>query len=171
MPKYVAAIDQGTTSTRCILFDHAGNIVATDQKEHRQIYPKPGWVEHDALEIWENTQRVVRAALDKSGTDVADIAAIGITNQREVKDAFALKTDPHYTHSEIAVMAQRKKIVHLDDLVLRRTLLAYLGQLTRPLLVELSIALGDSLGWDGAQKKAEVMRTLETLADRHGVQL
>ena len=83
MPKYVAAIDQGTTSTRCILFDHAGHIVAADQKEHQQIYPKPGWVEHDALEIWERTQRVVRQALDKSGTDVTDIAAIGITNQRE----------------------------------------------------------------------------------------
>ncbi|MFA5873355.1 MAG: FGGY family carbohydrate kinase, partial [Anaerolineales bacterium] len=83
MPKYVAAIDQGTTSTRCILFDYAGDIIAVDQKEHEQIYPKPGWVEHDALEIWERTQRVVRGALDKSGGDVADIAAIGITNQRE----------------------------------------------------------------------------------------
>jgi len=83
MPKYVAAIDQGTTSTRCILFDHAGDIIAVDQKEHEQIYPKPGWVEHDALEIWERTQRVVRGALDKSGANVADIAAIGITNQRE----------------------------------------------------------------------------------------
>jgi glycerol kinase len=83
MPKYVAAIDQGTTSTRCILFDHAGNIVAADQKEHEQIYPQPGWVEHDALEIWERTQRVVRGALEKSGANVADIAAIGITNQRE----------------------------------------------------------------------------------------
>jgi glycerol kinase len=83
MPKFVAAIDQGTTSTRCILFDHAGNIVTVDQKEHEQIYPKPGWVEHDALEIWERTQRVVRGALDKSGADLADIAAIGITNQRE----------------------------------------------------------------------------------------
>ena len=83
MPKYVAAIDQGTTSTRCILFDHGGNIVAVDQKEHEQIYPKPGWVEHDGLEIWERTQRVVRSALEKSGAAVADIAAIGITNQRE----------------------------------------------------------------------------------------
>jgi glycerol kinase len=83
MPKYVAAIDQGTTSTRCILFNRAGNIVAVDQKEHEQIYPKPGWVEHDALEIWERTQRVIRGALEKSGAEVADIAAIGITNQRE----------------------------------------------------------------------------------------
>jgi glycerol kinase len=83
MPKYVAAIDQGTTSTRCILFDHTGSIVGADQKEHEQIYPKPGWVEHDALEIWENTQGVVRGALDKSGVNVADFASIGITNQRE----------------------------------------------------------------------------------------
>ena len=87
------------------------------------------------------------------------------------KDAFALKTDPIYTRSEIDRLAKREKIVHLDDLVLRRTLLAYLGQLTRPLLVELSLALGDSLGWDATQKKAEVLRTLEILADRHGVQL
>jgi glycerol kinase len=83
MPKYVAAIDQGTTSTRCILFDHSGNIIAEDQKEHAQIYPKPGWVEHDGLEIWESTQRVVRGAMEISGSDVNDIAAIGITNQRE----------------------------------------------------------------------------------------
>ena len=83
MPKYIAAIDQGTTSTRCILFDHDGRIVAADQKEHKQIYPRPGWVEHDALEIWERTQRVMRGALDKSGAKAADIAAIGITNQRE----------------------------------------------------------------------------------------
>jgi glycerol kinase len=83
MTKLVAAIDQGTTSTRCILFDHAGNIAAVDQKEHEQIYPKPGWVEQDALEIWERTQRVIRGVLEKSGADVADIAAIGVTNQRE----------------------------------------------------------------------------------------
>ena len=68
-------------------------------------------------------------------------------------------------------MAKREKIVHLDDLVLRRTLLAYLGQLTSPLVVELSIALGESLGWDEAQNKAEVVRTLEILEDQHGVKL
>jgi len=83
MSKYIAAIDQGTTSTRCILFDHGGKIVAMDQKEHEQIYPKPGWVEHDGLEIWERTQRVVRGALEKSDASVNDIVAIGITNQRE----------------------------------------------------------------------------------------
>jgi glycerol kinase len=83
LQKYVAALDQGTTSTRCILFDHAGKIVSMDQKEHVQIYPKPGWVEHDALEIWERTQSVIRGAFECSNADVKDIAAIGITNQRE----------------------------------------------------------------------------------------
>ncbi|NOY99107.1 MAG: glycerol kinase GlpK [Chloroflexi bacterium] len=83
MPKYVAAIDQGTTSTRFIVFDHRGSIAAVDQREHRQIYPKPGWVEHDALEIWARTQDVMRGALQKGGIDPRDIAAIGVTNQRE----------------------------------------------------------------------------------------
>src|SRR5690348_5464853 len=80
---YVAAIDQGTTSTRCIVFDHDGRIVALDQREHRQTYPRPGWVEHDAMEIWHNTQAVTRGALDRAGLSRADLAAIGITNQRE----------------------------------------------------------------------------------------
>lgn len=83
MAKYIAAIDQGTTSTRCMIFDHSGNVVAVDQKEHIQIYPKPGWVEHDALEIWQRTQEVIQGALRKSAIAIADIAAIGITNQRE----------------------------------------------------------------------------------------
>jgi len=83
MSKYVAAIDQGTTSTRFIIFDHQGNIVAVDQKEHQQIYPKPGWVEHDALEIWSRTQEVIQGALSKGNISPKDIAAIGITNQRE----------------------------------------------------------------------------------------
>ncbi len=83
MSKYVAAIDQGTTSTRFMIFDRAGNVVAVHQKEHRQIYPKPGWVEHDPLEIWERTQEVMQGALAKAKCNVSDIAAIGITNQRE----------------------------------------------------------------------------------------
>ncbi|MBK8824280.1 MAG: glycerol kinase GlpK [Anaerolineales bacterium] len=88
MPKYVAAIDQGTTSTRFMIFDHAGNVVAVDQKEHQQIFPKPGWVEHDALEIWTRVQEVMAGALRKAVdseqlTVDSDIAAIGITNQRE----------------------------------------------------------------------------------------
>jgi glycerol kinase len=83
MSKYVAAIDQGTSSTRFMIFDHGGNVVAVDQKEHKQIYPKPGWVEHDPLEIWERTQQVIQGALSKGNVSPADIAAVGITNQRE----------------------------------------------------------------------------------------
>jgi glycerol kinase len=83
MPKYIAAIDQGTTSTRFIIFDHEGNIVAVHQKEHEQIFSKPGWVEHDPLEIWERTQEVMVGGLQKSGLQPEDIIAIGITNQRE----------------------------------------------------------------------------------------
>ena len=83
MSQYVAAIDQGTTSTRFIVFDHGGNVIAVDQKEHRQIYPQPGWVEHDPLEIWLRTQEVIKGALKVHGLQPADIVAIGITNQRE----------------------------------------------------------------------------------------
>jgi glycerol kinase len=80
---YIAAIDQGTTSTRCIVFDRDGRIVAVDQKEHEQILPKPGWVEHDALEIWANLEEVVAGAITAAGVTRDDIVAIGITNQRE----------------------------------------------------------------------------------------
>jgi len=83
MSRYVAAIDQGTTSTRFILFDHGGNITAADQKEHHQIYPRPGWVEHDPLEVWACTQEVIRGALTKSGISPREVAAVGVTNQRE----------------------------------------------------------------------------------------
>ena len=83
MAKYVAAIDQGTTSTRFMVFNHKGEVVGFDQKEHKQIYPKPGWVEHDPLEIWQATQDVIKGALDKLRIDISDIAAVGITNQRE----------------------------------------------------------------------------------------
>jgi glycerol kinase len=83
MPKYVAAIDQGTTSTRFIVFNHAGDVVSVEQKEHQQIYPKPGWVEHDPLEIWSRTRDVMAGAVSKDGIDPKEIAAIGVTNQRE----------------------------------------------------------------------------------------
>lgn len=83
MKKYVAAIDQGTTSTRFMIFDHSGIVIAVNQKEHQQIFPKPGWVEHDPLEIWARTQEVMIGALHESGIQPADIAAIGVTNQRE----------------------------------------------------------------------------------------
>ncbi len=81
--RYIAAIDQGTTSSRCIIFDAHGAIAARAQKEHRQIFPQPGWVEHDALEIWSNVNGVVAAAMAKLGIGPAELAAVGITNQRE----------------------------------------------------------------------------------------
>ncbi len=92
MPKYIAAIDQGTTSTRFMIFDHEGNAITADQKEHEQIYPKPGWVEHDPLEIWRRTQEVIEGALKKGGIDPKEIAAIGITNQRETTVVWDKKT-------------------------------------------------------------------------------
>jgi glycerol kinase len=83
MPKYIGAIDQGTTSTRFILFDRDGRIAAVDQREHEQITPRAGWVEHDAREIWRRTREVIGGALAQSDAEAGDIAAIGITNQRE----------------------------------------------------------------------------------------
>ena len=83
MTRYVGAIDQGTTSTRFIVFDQRGTTVAVDQIEHAQIMPQPGWVEHDASEIWANTQKVVAGALAKAGLTTADLVSVGITNQRE----------------------------------------------------------------------------------------
>src|SRR5512143_2711318 len=83
MAKYAAAVDQGTTSTRFMVFDHAGKVVAIDQKEHEQIYPKPGWVEHNPMEIWGATEAVIAGALAKANIDPKDISAVGVTNQRE----------------------------------------------------------------------------------------
>jgi glycerol kinase len=83
MAKYAAAVDQGTTSTRFMIFDHEGQVVGIDQKEHEQIYPKPGWVEHDPMEIWARTEDVIKGALAKHNIDPKDIAAVGVTNQRE----------------------------------------------------------------------------------------
>ncbi len=83
MAKYAVAIDQGTTSSRAMVFDHAGAVVSVSQKEHEQIYPKPGLVEHDPLEIWANCQEVLEKALSEAGASTEDISGLGITNQRE----------------------------------------------------------------------------------------
>jgi glycerol kinase len=83
MPSYIGAIDQGTTSSRFIVFDRSGRIVSTAQREHEQIYPKPGWVEHDPEEIWRRTEGVIQEAMEARGLRPEDLAAIGITNQRE----------------------------------------------------------------------------------------
>ena len=83
MKSYIAAIDQGTTSTRCMIFDYRGQVIGLDQKEHQQIFPQPGWVEHDPIEIWKNTQAVITGAIKKGGIQPEQISAVGITNQRE----------------------------------------------------------------------------------------
>jgi glycerol kinase len=83
MARYVVAVDQGTTSTRCMLFNRAGEAVSVHQLEHEQLYPRPGWVEHDPMEIWERTQEVIHGALRKAGAKPKDVVAVGITNQRE----------------------------------------------------------------------------------------
>lgn len=82
MAGYVIALDQGTTSSRCILFDRQGTPRSAAQKEFRQIYPKPGWVEHDPMELWSSQLSVMLEAMGKIGARYSDIAAIGITNQR-----------------------------------------------------------------------------------------
>src|ERR1700737_4337719 len=81
--QYILSLDQGTTSSRAILFDHAGRIISIAQKEFRQIYPKPGWVEHDAEEIWSSQYGVLAEVMAKKSIGTRQIAAIGITNQRE----------------------------------------------------------------------------------------
>jgi glycerol kinase len=83
MADYVGALDQGTTSTRFMIFDHQGQVKGIDQKEHEQIFPRPGWVEHNANEIWQRCQEVIAGALSNTGLSLSDLAAVGITNQRE----------------------------------------------------------------------------------------
>ncbi|ACT95106.1 glycerol kinase GlpK [Dyadobacter fermentans] len=96
MSKYIAAIDQGTTSTRCILFNQQGNIVSVGQKEHEQIYPQPGWVEHNPTEIWKNTLEVIALARINVSAHAQDIAAVGITNQRETTVVWNKRTGKPY---------------------------------------------------------------------------
>jgi len=92
MPEYIGAIDQGTTSTRFIVFDRGGRIVSVAQREHKQIYPRPGWVEHDPEEIWRRTEEVISGAMQRKNLRAKDLAAIGITNQRETTIVWNRKT-------------------------------------------------------------------------------
>ena len=110
MEKYVASIDQGTTSTRCMLFDHTGSVISIAQKEHNQIYPKPGWVEHDPLEIWECTQTVCREVINNTEINSDDIAAIGITNQRETTIIWDRNTGRPYYNAIVWQDTRTKEI-------------------------------------------------------------
>lgn len=96
---YLLALDQGTSSSRSIIFDLAGNIVGSAQQEFRQIFPQPGWVEHDAMDIWQSQLATTRAVLEKTGIAPAEIAALGITNQRETTVIWNRKTGQPINHA------------------------------------------------------------------------
>ena len=115
--KYIMSLDQGTTSSRCILFDHAGNICATAQREFRQYFPKPGWVEHDAVEIWRTTLEVAKNAMEKLNVQAEDIAAIGITNQRETTVVWDKETGEPVCNAIVWQCRRTSDII--DDLVER----------------------------------------------------
>ena len=91
MPSYILSLDQGTTSSRAIIFNHSGKIVAVAQKEFKQHYPQAGWVEHDPMEIWSSQATVLTESIIKAGLKPADIDAIGITNQRESSSGWTLQ--------------------------------------------------------------------------------
>lgn len=99
MPKYIASIDQGTTSTRCILFDSTGKIASQAQKEHRQIFPRPGWVEHDPAEILQRTMEVLNEAIQALSIESSDLAGVGITNQRETTVVWNRLTGKPYSNA------------------------------------------------------------------------
>ena len=99
--RYVLSIDQGTTSTRAMVFDREGRVVASDQIEHEQIFPRAGWVEHDALEIWGNTRRVIGGALGKANLNSGHIEAVGITNQRETTVVWEKATGQPIHHAVV----------------------------------------------------------------------
>ena len=113
--KYIMSLDQGTTSSRCILFDHEGNICSTAQREFRQIFPKPGWVEHDPMEIWRTTLEVAKNAMEKLAVEAEDIAAIGITNQRETTVIWDKKTGEPVFNAIVWQCRRTSGII--DDLV------------------------------------------------------
>jgi glycerol kinase len=110
MSKYIGAIDQGTTSTRFILFNHKSNKVASHQIEHKQIFPKAGWVEHDPLEIWRNTQKIIAETINKAIISEDQIAAIGITNQRETTVIWNKNTGKPYYNAIVWQDTRTNKI-------------------------------------------------------------
>jgi len=112
MAKYAAAVDQGTTSTRCMLFNHSGGVVSVAQEEHEQIYPQAGWVEHDPMEIWERTQQVVREAVEAAGAEPGDIAAVGVTNQRETTVVWDKNTGKPYYNAIVWQDTRTDRIIN-----------------------------------------------------------
>ncbi len=155
MSKYVIAIDQGTTSSRAIVFDHDGNIVSSGQKEHEQIFPKAGWVEHDATEIWDNTREVIGTALSKANLTRHDIAAVGITNQRETAVVWDRNTGKPVYNAIVWQDTRTQKIV--DELAADGGVERFKEKVGLPLATYFS---GTKIKWildnvDGAREKAD----------------
>ncbi|GAA1338549.1 glycerol kinase GlpK [Arthrobacter roseus] len=155
MSKYVIAIDQGTTSSRAIVFDHDGNIVSSGQKEHEQIFPKAGWVEHNATEIWDNTREVIGTALSKANLTRHDIAAVGITNQRETAVVWDRNTGKPVYNAIVWQDTRTQKII--DELAADGGVERFKEKVGLPLATYFS---GTKIKWildnvDGAREKAD----------------
>lgn len=155
MGKYIMALDQGTTSSRCILFDHKGTICSVAQKEFTQFYPKPGWVEHDPMEIWSSQLSVAMEAMTKIGADMSDIQAIGITNQRETTLVWDKNTGkPVYP----AIVWQCRRTAKMIDGLKKDGLNDYIKKTTG--LIPDAYFSGSKLAWildhvEGAREKAK----------------
>jgi glycerol kinase len=153
--KYAAALDQGTTSTRCMIFNHGGEVVSVAQKEHEQIYPKPGWVEHDPKEIWDRTQEVMNEALDAANASADDISGLGITNQRETSVVWDKNTGEPVMNAIVWQDTRTDKLV--DELSRDGGQNRFAEQVGLPLATYFS---GPKVRWildnvDGTQEKAE----------------
>ena len=155
MAEYILSLDSGTTSSRCIIFDKSGNVAGTAQKEFKQYYPKPGWVEHDAEEIWETQTAVAREAMKKAGLSAGNIAAIGIANQRETTVVWDKKTGrPVYN----AIVWQCRRTSEYCDSLKERGLAGFFREKTG--LVIDAYFSGTKLRWilenvPGAMKRAK----------------
>ncbi|MDR8019444.1 glycerol kinase GlpK [Nesterenkonia aerolata] len=154
-PEYVLAIDQGTTSTRALIFDRGGDIVASGQKEHRQILPKAGWVEHDAQEIWRNTREVVGLALTEAEINRHSLAAVGITNQRETTVVWDKVTGEPIHHAIVWQDTRTQRIC--DELASGHGTERFKERVGLPLATYFS---GPKIRWildevDGARERAE----------------
>jgi len=155
MADYIASIDQGTTSTRCMIFDHSGSVISVDQKEHEQIFPRAGWVEHDPLEVWNNTREVIGGALSKANLNSGNIKAVGITNQRETAVVWDKTTGQPVANAIVWQDTRTQKIC--DELAGSDGNDKYKAKVGLPLATYFS---GPKIRWvldnvDGARAKAE----------------
>ena len=155
MADYIAAIDQGTTSTRCMIFDHSGSVVSVDQMEHEQIFPRAGWVEHNPTEVWNNTRQVIGGALSKANLNSGNIKAVGITNQRETTVVWDKTTGEPVCNAIVWQDTRTQKIC--DELAGDTGAEKYKAKVGLPLATYFS---GPKVKWildnvEGAREKAE----------------